>query len=191
MKLILLFGICFVFIDGANAQEATNFHLQVYLGSFPAYGVNLPEEDSAVYAENDAKLVYGFKGDWFINEHYSFGIVHGWQTIETRLLRQGNSFETGTIHKLYLGFRGLYHYGIKKWDLYSGIKLGFVYKRPRNVKTEPGQTPYLKSLNNDIVFQPGIVAFGAFYSIKDNISLGSELSIGSPSFLSLGLAYRL
>ena len=116
-------------------------------------------------------------------------MVHGWQRVRVDLLRNRKAVETGVVNKLYLGFRGLVHYG-KTWDLYSGIKVGYVYKRAVSVETSPGETPYLQPLNNDIVFQLGFVLFGAYYPFSDRMGAGTELSLGSPHVFALGFRYR-
>ncbi|MBR9861798.1 hypothetical protein GYB22_13855 [bacterium] len=190
MRLWFFLIASFVLIQSGRAQITYRFNVQSYIGNFPSYGINLPD-DTSVYSAEQPGMVFGIKSDCKIGERFSFGMVYGLQHIEVDFLRDSKVIESGKVKKTYLGFRGLVHYGKEPFDLYSGIKLGYVFKRPARVITEQGEMPYLKQLNNDIVFQPGITLIGAFYHFESGFGMGGELSLGSPHVFSLGIRYIL
>ena len=183
---LVQFFLLFIISYTAKAQLPCPIEPQVFIGNFPPVDIPLP--DSVQNLDLNAGMVLGLRADLPLRDHFSFGLVSSFQMVKVLLYEGNEPIESGRVRKCYLGIRGLWHYGkTDKWDLYSGLKLGYSYKFPR-ANVLDGHTSIIENWNKQILFQVGITAIGCKYQLPNDIGLHGELSIGAPCLFSLGFS---
>ncbi|MCX6187121.1 MAG: hypothetical protein NTU43_09025 [Bacteroidetes bacterium] len=137
----------------------------------------------------------GFKK--FISEKVNWGIVYSFSSAQTKpeifLNSGGNSFVVNyeATFATLLGNLDYTWKNSKKYNLYSGIALGFVaVSATANITSGTGDAPKLTAANSGFAYH--ITAIGAHRTFGDSRIGGyAELGFGSNGFLSLGLSYSI
>lgn len=201
MKKLLVILILISSGFGAQSQEKETSNMPKYpltltlsagnalAGSIGGYG------DSTVEEERLNAPVFQLHADYNFSPKFSLGFIGAYHPtgMEVSDETSGLLLEKGTINRYYLGLRGLFLYGKnEKIQLYSGFKLGYVLFRANNVDLSNGATESLIEDNeNRNRTSIGIIPIGARFFFTEQIAFNLQISIGAPTFLSAGFAYRL
>jgi len=150
--------------------------------------------------------------------HVSFGFAYSYQMFKAEYTAWIYSpelvFDMGAkLTRANYSGRILYHYGnFKNVDIYSGVRIGYtMWSLEASIHTPdidptvviPGVAEYLDWLNVKIpgmdldapklsmgFIAPQVVLFGCRYYFNDYIGINTELTVGSPHYISGGLSLR-
>jgi outer membrane protein W len=198
----ILIGTFCVLAGSTNAQKITEpmvFSIQV--GNAIAGGVH-PPGDTIREPMDTRKLssviqrkpVLNLSFDYLFTNRFSVGCLFAFHTIDVTTKDSNHMpFEKGTVGRLYLGFRGLWHYGKnEKIDIYSGFKIGRVQFSTSNIEAvhTTSEQSELFANNNRSRLAVGFVPIGARFFVMNKFGINLETSIGAPTYLSAGINYR-
>ncbi len=179
------------FISEVNAQDLSKYDqsgvISLSLGNGIAGGAGLLD---TLYNQTKIKTpVIQIDGDYMLTERFSGGIIAAYQRIDVKVADSLNQLiEEGQINRLYIGFRGMWHYGPnEKVDLYSGFKFGVVRFSTGEISTTRQTISVLEDRNNRSRYSLGIIPIGARFLITQEIGAHFQVSIGAPTFLSGGI----
>ncbi|PCJ66780.1 MAG: hypothetical protein COA58_04795 [Bacteroidetes bacterium] len=163
----------------------------VSIGNGIAGGASVAD---SIYNETRTKTpVFTIGADYTKGGNFSIGVITGYQRINLNVTDTFNNFlESGDVNRFYLGIRGLWHYGKSdKIDLYSGVKIGIVAFSTGAISGPQAKKSVIKRENNRTRTSFGIIPIGARFLITDNLGGHIQMSIGAPTFLSVGMNYRI
>lgn len=184
----------------SSAQKAENpsvFAIQA--GAGIAGGVYQPggisDDRDTDTSQVSRGAVWMFSYDYLVGKRFSVGGLIASQSLEvsSKLKATNTSSENGHILRTYIGFRGNWHYGKNdKIDLYSGFKIGIVnFNTTRVDNFVPFRESYIEAKNNYSRLAVGFTPIAARFFVSDNLGINLETSIGAPSFISIGMNYRM
>ena len=183
------------FTSEVNAQDLSKYDqsgvISLSLGNGIAGGAGVGLLDS-LYNQTKIKTpVIQIGGDYMLTERFSGGIIAAYQRIDVKVSDSLNQLvEEGPINRLYIGFRGMWHYGPnEKVDLYSGFKFGVVRFSTGEISTARQTISVLEDRNNRSRYSLGIIPIGARFLITQEIGAHFQVSIGAPTFFSGGINY--
>lgn len=202
MKPITLLCFCALIVLQVTAQKSWEQPSLIHLSvgnslSLGAQATGLSDDSTLVEQnrQNNPTLTLGY--DYLISDRWSIGGMLGYNRVYTERHfdnQVGNSrlLESANIHRIYGGVRGLIHYGKNdKIDWYSGVKLGIVAFRTGKLNNADGGEEELADLNNRNRMSLGLIPIGMRFFVSENLGGQIQLSIGSPTFASIGVNYRL
>lgn len=200
-NLVSILALGFVLGAGltANAQQLSKYNQKGFaslsVGNGIAGGAGLPLTDTFSRQENTNKTpVFQLGVDYMVTERFSVGALAAYQNINSRVNDSlGIFLEEASINRLYFGVRGLWHYGRnERIDLYSGFKIGMVNFSTNDItQADPNTISILEDHNNRTRYSLGIIPIGMRFLITDKIGGHLQVSIGAPTFFSLGANYAL
>lgn len=115
---------------------------------------------------------------------YQFQYVNFQSNIDSSLQTYNSKVGLGNI-----AFRVLFHYSKKQnLDLYSGLRINIPITIRFSTNEDNSRDELLPSM---IDILPQIIPFGLRYYFKNDFGISGEVGIGTPHFISLGLAKRL
>jgi hypothetical protein len=200
MKRTLLTLYCFVILLCAQAQEdkkatvgVSSMISHLSLGNGIAGDVGIGSSDSSKIETQIKSGVLTLGVDFNPGGNFTVGILVGYQKINSTVNDTFNKFlEKGDINRVYLGVRGLWHYGKSdRIDLYSGVKAGVKVFSTSEISGPEAGRSVLRKKNNRTAIAIGIIPIGARFLITENIGAHIQMSIGAPTFLSLGINYKI
>ena len=200
MKKFLLTLTCFILILNAKAQEdekatvgvtSVVAHLSVGNGIAGGAGLNLIDTTRKQTKTKTPVITLG--ADFNPGGNFTVGAILGYQSITSNVTDTFNNFlEEGQINRLYLGARGLWHYGKSdRVDLYSGVKVGVKIFSTGEITGPEAARSVLRKRNNRTALSLGIIPIGARFLIAENVGAHIQMSIGAPTFVSLGVNYKI
>lgn len=158
---------------------------------------------SDVYSEDDTdndisanvtpviQLMY----DYSLNKRFSVGAAFSTQATFLNYKNYGDdqiNFRKTVFLNNY-ALRGLFHYGLKyKIDMYTGIRAG-VMDYVLSIDTDEYNERLSTDTNTSKSVKPSLqyILFGARGKLTDHLGLNTEICLGQPYFISLGLTYSL
>jgi hypothetical protein len=199
ITLILLMSLSALSVMAQKSlDQPTLFHFSVgnsISGGARATGI---DDDSTIVErnrQNNPTLTFGV--DYLVSERWSVGLMLGYNRIYTERhfddgINQTVILESGNINRFYAGVRGLIHYGKnEKIDWYSGFKVGTVAFRTSGINNFDMGEEELDNLNSRNRLSLGLIPIGMRFFVTDQFGGHIQLSIGSPTFASAGLNFRL
>lgn len=192
--LILLTGMLSTSGFSQFVQEGTSV-LSVSAGKALAGGVTI--NDTTLDYSQDNGQVISAAYDFFMTDHFAIGFLIANQVVNvtvTDTLLGGTEFllEEGKVNRLYVGFRGQWHYGNGEHvRFYSGFRLGLVNFSSYGVSQRfPGEESNIERDNNRSRYSLGITPIGMNIFVTDNFAAHIETNIGAPGFFFVGMNYR-
>ncbi len=176
-------------VNGQN-DEAQPALIHLSVGNGIALGANVT--DSLLDVERTKTPVITVGLDHLITHKFSIGVMAGYQNINLQVSDTfGTLTEKGGVNRMYVGFRGLWHYGSNdKIDLYSGFQLGYKMFRTGKIKGPNANNSVIEEDNNKSGYSLAVVPIGARFFITDQWGAHVQTSIGAPNFISVGVNYR-
>jgi hypothetical protein len=159
-----------------------------------ADNLNVVEEINA-----NATPVFGFAYDYLIDSKISFGAVFAYQAI--RVGYEDYTYEEDDnllvddfyteLTRLNFSVRALYLYNpTQTLHFYSGLRLGLSnWSADTNVADVNYDPDPLINVALEAGFAPQLILLGTDFELARHWSLGGELAIGAPYFISAGLRY--
>ncbi len=187
----------FICILTVSAQEISKYDTKVYgyfsLGNGIAGGAGLDLFDSVYNQSKIRTPVFSLGADYMIKPQFSIGFIAAYQKINVSVSDSfANFLEEGNVNRVYIGFRGLWHYGKKdNVDIYSGFKLGTVTFSTGTISGPNAGKSILERENNRTRYSLGFIPIGARFLITKDFAAHIQMSLGAPTFLSAGLNYKL
>jgi len=189
---------CMIYTSGSAQSQQVSSVISIQLGSGIAAGVRYPgnqllgDTSRGIEADVSRKAVTSISYDVMIIPGFSIGSSVAAQRIHVSTVDSMNQlFEKGKVNRVYVGFRGMWHYGKnEKIDLYSGFKTGLLIFKTTSVDVGHDMESELEAENNRSRIAIGLIPIGARFLIHPQFGLNLETSIGSPAFISFGLNYR-
>ena len=200
MKKTLLSLLCFVLVLTVQAQDnekptvgVSSVISHISIGNGIAGSVGIGIADSTLEQSKTKTPVLTLGADFNPGGNFTVGIITGFQRINVTVNDTfGNLREQGDVNRLYIGVRGLWHYGKSdRVDLYSGLKIGVKLFATGGITGPQAGRSVLEKRNNRTNPSLGIIPIGARFLISDNFGAHIQMSIGAPTFLSLGVNYKL
>jgi hypothetical protein len=181
-----------------SLDEPILFHLS--LGNSISLGASSTGLDDSLYTEDrnvNPTIVLG--ADFLFSEKWSAGVQFGINKINLIVnenpdywVNAQRNIESGDVSRIYTGVRFLRHFGKNESiDWYAGAKLGYVLFSSSNVTVAGNQESLIEKNNNRSRVSLGIIPIGARFFITDYLGGHIQMSIGSPTFFSAGLNYRM
>jgi hypothetical protein len=190
MLLVLAVGVV------TYAQDSKPFEARFAIGTSPESQITETVDSTFQFYKRTNKPVYSLEISNQVLESFKFSVILAYHLVPFEVLNGNIQEEYGNYYKTFIGFRGRYEYLQKDdYSVYSGLGLGYTYlfKRGR-IPNVPGLASN-KSYKEDreLIIQPNVtlLLIGGEYQFNDNLKFYSELNLGSPYVVCLGIGYIL
>lgn len=192
MKRILPLLLIGLFVNASFAQESGSRISVIGVHIGPAIAASLNVNRDNWKSETEKNAVTQITYDYMIKKNFSIGAVVAYQSVDLSIIDTLTSLklEEGKVNRIYVGARGLWHYGnSKKWDLYSGVKFGMILFSPTGIKNNHGRESIIAEEHTRSSPRIGAIPFGFRYHISENIALGAQTSVGVPTMATINFNY--
>ena len=186
---LLIFGLLTL---SSHAQEEKENLSVVGVHIGPALAGSLSISKDNWTPEVNKTAVTQLTYDYLVKKSFSIGATVAYQSIDLSLIDTLTNLklEEGKIDRIYIGARGLWHYGkSKNWDLYSGIKFGMILFSPSGIKNNHTGESIIAREHTRSGPRIGIIPIGCRYRISENIAIGAQMSVGVPTIATINFNY--